>query len=743
MELNLQIDLRRTRTTDPFVVAVLAETPQDRLLPVVDALIAATDAFDRHLLDAALAAVESRGLLVRAELDGRLAETSVWRQSLVGLWLTASLLESIGDGESALGVWNQILSNPAAPASEAHLSRSKLHYRLGNLQKSFADLRQAVAGREDFAFLVKAARLLSGLRKRARPPVARRIRIALLSSTTTDLLAPLLQLACFRDGIDTDLYVAPYGTFQQEILDPQSGLYRFGPDYALIATNWRDANVPPYSDRPDEHVGTVIDEFQRLWRILLERSACRVIQHNFDLPAIDSYGHLSRTLPGGRARMLREINRRLLEVAPPAVALLDLDHVSGEWGKRAWYDASYWNLAKQYPAPPAVPFLVDHQVALIRADLGLTKKVLVLDLDNTLWGGVIGEDGLEGIRLGSPSAAGEAYQALQKYVLELKERGVILAVCSKNNDDEAKLPFVSHDSTILHLDDFAAFCANWRPKSDNLREIARKINVGLDSIVFLDDNPVERSAVRRELPEVAVPELTADPSDMVPILDSNLYFESLVLTEEDRERNRTYLANVVRDEMKATAGSLDDFLTALQMEAEIGAFDEIVLPRVAQLIGKTNQFNLTTRRYSLEELRVVSSSDEFWSQYFKLSDCFGDNGLIGIMIARKSDAPELTWEVETWLMSCRVIGRRMEDFMLQTLLASARSVGAKRIRGIYIPTAKNGMVADLYPRLGFTAGPTTDCGEMHYDLDLEAHDPTACGFIRSKRRRSVAALATS
>ena len=381
------------------------------------------------------------------------------------------------------------------------------------------------------------------------------------------------------------------------------------------------------------------------------------------------------------------------------------------------------------------PELVDQQVALIRASLGLTKKVLVLDLDNTLWGGVIGEDGLGGIVLGPPSARGEAFATFQRYVLELKERGILLAVCSKNNLEDAQLPFLHHDATVLHLDDFAIFRANWLDKPTNLHEIAQKLNLGLDSFVFIDDNPIERALVRGQIPEVSVPELEKDPATFIDVLERGLYFESLTLSQEDRERHESYRGNVLREEMQAAAGSLEDFLRGLNMEAVTGPFDDNVLSRIVQLIGKTNQFNLTSRRHSEETVRRMISSEEYWTRYFKLRDRFGDNGLVGLMIARALPDLTATWEIDTWLMSCRVIGRGMERFMIRTLINAARTKQVKHIRGIYVPTQKNTMVSGLYSQFEFVK--QRDSGtEETFVLDLEGYSMGADGFIKVSREPS-------
>lgn len=727
---SVLIDVRSAEPLGSVALILLSQAAEDELLSRIDTLLLATSGYDSQLLNLALSAIESRGLTGTAALEPYLEGESPWRNTALGKWLIARLLEQKGQPDRAVEAWNRVISSGVGPVHEALLSRSRSHKRAGNIRKALADLRRAAMGSHDYAHLARAAKLLTRLRRVVEPPATRRTRVALLSSTTTDLSAPLLQLACFRDGIDAELYVGPFGGFRQDILNPQSALYRFRPDFVLMATNWRDANLPPFSDTPEADVQSVLDEFQQLWKVLLQRHACRVIQHNFDLPTLDSYGHLSCSMNGGRAYMLRETNRRLLDVAPPAVTVLDLDQVSSRFGKDAWYDASYWHLAKQYPAADALPLLVDHQVALMSAALGLTKKVLVLDLDNTLWGGVIGEDGLEGIRLGPPSPAGEAHQALQQYAAELKDRGVLLAVCSKNNDADARQPFLHHDAMILSLEDLGMFLANWSDKPANLRRMAGELNLGIDSFVFLDDNPVERALVRRELPDVAVPEIGEDPALFVATLDRGLFFESLTLSQEDRERHRIYRANTSRSEARDSAGSLEGFLQGLDMEAEAGPFNELVLARVVQLIGKTNQFNLTARRHSQAAIRRMIESDQYWTQYFKLKDRFGDNGLVGVMIARRVDADSATWEVDTWLMSCRVIGRQMEQLMFQTVAEAAVAGGVHSVRGVYNPTAKNALVSDLYPRLGFSKLRETSDGVDLYSFDLSSGNVPQCEFIR-------------
>jgi FkbH-like protein len=732
MGTDIQVDVEHAELTDMLLTVMLSRTQPEDVVALVDRCQATATGFNKNVLESLLATIESHGLVNATSLSAYLTDESGWRNTDLGRWLVASLLELRGETQSALQAWNEVVNRHSGPIHEAHLNRARLLARLGELAGAYDAVRRALIDQTEYAFLARAAKVLARLRKQDAPASLRKARIALLSGTTTDLVAPLLQLACFRDGVDAEVYTAAYGSFRQEILDPGSGLYVFKPDFVIIATHWRDANLPSFSNTPGQLVEQTVNEFRQLWRELLGHHDCRVIQHNFDLPGIDAYGHLGTSLPGGRAHMLREVNRRLVEVAPQSVAIMDLDHVSAKYGKLAWFDAAYWHLARQYPAANALPMLVDHQVALIRAALGLMKKVLVLDLDNTMWGGVIGEDGLEGIRLGPPSAAGEAHQSLQQYALDLKTRGILLAVCSKNNEEDARLPFLRHDAMVLDLDDLAIFRANWKDKPANLREMATTLALGIDSFVFLDDNPVERGLVRQELPEIAVPELGPDPATFLTTLDRGLYFEAWTLSEEDLKRHTSYRSNVLRTELATSAASIEEYLHKLSMEAEIGPIDDSVLARVVQLIGKTNQFNLTTRRYSEQQIRRMMTSADYWTQYFRLKDRFGDNGLIGVMLAHRVPVEVPTWEIDTWLMSCRVIGRQMEEFMLQTLAEAAQAAQIRAIRGVYVPTGKNGMVADLYPKLGFIQLPESPKGESHYLLDLANQTVPRCEFIHIK-----------
>jgi FkbH-like protein len=364
----------------------------------------------------------------------------------------------------------------------------------------------------------------------------------------------------------------------------------------------------------------------------------------------------------------------------------------------------------------------------VRPVLGLSRKVLVTDLDNTLWKGVVGEDGLEGITIGAGSPEGEAYLQLQQYMLELKRRGILLAVCSKNNPEDARLPFVGHPQMALKLEDFAAFFANWDDKAANLEAIARKLSLGLDSFVFLDDSPLEREWIRSQLAEVAVVELGSSPLDFIRQLDRGRYFEALSLSGEDLRRADQYRKQSQREQLRTSAASLDDFLRDLRLEATVEALGEKNLARVTQLINKTNQFNVTTRRYTEAQVRAHAQDGSGWSGVFHLSDRMDSYGLIGVLICRASSSEN--WEVDTWLMSCRSLGRQMEKFMFDRMIEAAIARRIKLIVGVYRPTAKNALVSELYEQVGFRrAGQDPD--GVRYELEVPASLTVSAPHIRN------------
>jgi FkbH-like protein len=384
-------------------------------------------------------------------------------------------------------------------------------------------------------------------------------------------------------------------------------------------------------------------------------------------------------------------------------------------GRNHWFDDRYWHVAKQAVALDALPLLARHTIAVLAASLGMSRKCLVLDLDGTLWGGVIGEDGLGGITLGG-GPAGESYVAFQEYLLQLKGKGVILAVASKNNEEDARLPFEQHPDMRIKLDDISAFVANWEDKPANLRAIARSLNIGLDALVLVDDNPAERQLVRQELPEVDVVVLPREPSRYVRVLAEHVRLETVSLTEEDRQRTEQYRARAQVDQLAKSATNLDDFYLGLKMEALVAPFDDVTLPRLAQLIGKTNQFNTTSRRYSIAQLQGFMADPDCVHCCLRLRDRFADHGLVSVLIAWRRDE---TLEIDTLLMSCRVIGRTVEAQMLKHLCSEAQQLGCTQIRGSYVPTDKNALVRELYSRFGFSLiGAENGMTTWEYNLAL-------------------------
>jgi FkbH-like protein len=611
-----------------------------------------------------------------------------------------------------------------APPAALCLRLARCYRALGDAAQTLRWAAAVTDAGDDFTAWHSAAALLPAEGAVAAAPHLRPARLALLGSYTTSQLGPLLRLVALRRGVALEVHEAPYGQYRQELLDPASGTYAFRPDFVLLAVHEGEVALPDHSDAPAEDVETELRRWTRLWDAAARHSTARVIQHGFAIPPELPLGHLAARLPGSRYRTTQALNHRLGDEAGSAVSVVDCDRLASYIGKRRWFDARYWHHAKQAVALEALPLLAGHTAAVLAADLGLTRKCLVLDLDNTLWGGVIGEDGLAGIRLGE-GAEGEAFTAFQEYVGRLRDRGVILAVCSKNDEAAAREPFEKHPGMRLRLDDVPAFVANWESKADGIRTIARTLGIGLDAVVFVDDNPAERQAIRQFLPEVDVVPLPADPAGYARTLAEYPGFEPAAFTAEDRERAAQYRARARLAGLEASADSLEDFHRSLRMEAEIRPFGAADLPRVAQLTAKSNQFNLTTRRHSLARLRQFAADPQCVHFSLRLRDCFVDHGLVSVMIAvRRGEV----LDIDTWLMSCRVIGRTVEAEMLAHLCRRAEVLGCTSLRGTYVPTAKNALVRDLFARFGFEPVDDVD-GTTTWSYDLRARGAIRNGFI--------------
>jgi FkbH-like protein len=540
------------------------------------------------------------------------------------------------------------------------------------------------------------------------------IRLAVLASSTIDHLLPAIRVAGLRRRLLIDIHSGAYGQYRQDLLDPNSSLHQFAPQTALFSITAREAlaAVPLTATAAEvnETNARIIDELRSLWRNARENSNAAIIQQTFVNVTDPLFGSYDRLVAGAPTRVVAHLNDELCQAAAQdGVLLLDIARASERDGIDAWFDAGRWLQGKLEIAPHAAPLYGDMLVRILAAQRGLSKKCLVLDLDNTLWGGVVGDDGLDGIVLGEGSAVGEAHLALQRYAKQLKDRGVILAVCSKNDLKIAEAAFREHPEMVLRRSDIAAFVANWDDKAENLKVIANRLNIGIDSLVFVDDNPVERARVRQSLPMVAVPELPDDAAHYVRCLAEAGYFEAIAFTSEDHHRAEQYAANAEREALLSSAQSMDDFLRGLNMSVGFGPFTAVDHARIVQLINKTNQFNTTTRRYSSEEIANLVNLPSALTLQFRLLDRIGDNGLVSTMILRPAFGDEEVLEIENWVMSCRVFGRHLEFEAMNIAVDAARSRGAKAFIADYVATPKNHVISALYPSLGFASanGSTT------------------------------------
>ncbi|MGC1302350.1 MAG: HAD-IIIC family phosphatase [Caulobacteraceae bacterium] len=558
----------------------------------------------------------------------------------------------------------------------------------------------------------------------------RRVRAWLCGSYTTVQLAPLLRLAALREGVWLDLAEGGYDQYAQEILDPNSALYAYGPDLVILAVHAGAADLPAYAEEPGKAVAAEVARWVSLSRALSANCGARLVMHSFAAPSESAFGHLTARLPGARNTMLRALNAGLAEALGEGVALVDCEQLSALVGKQTWFSPRHWHSSKMAVSLEALPVLARHTAAVMASALGLQRKCVVLDLDNTLWGGVVGEEGVDGVKVGAGDATGEAFLAFQTYLKALQARGVLLAVCSKNEDRDARAPFLSRSGMALGLEDFSAFVANWEPKPENLRRIAESLGLGLDALVFVDDNPVERALVRKALPEVEVPTLPLDPADYVGALAGCPGLEPSGFTAEDARRTVQYRARAEAARLGAEAGSLEAFHRSLDMRAAIAPIAEADVARVVQLLGKTNQFNLTVRRHSEGQLRAILAEPGSLHFTLRLRDRFADHGLVGVIIARRSGD---VLEVDTFLMSCRVLGRDVEAELLSELGAAAIQAGNVALWGVYIAAPRNAQVEALYARFGFSPEATDEDGMSRWRYDLSAGVQWSKGLIARTR----------
>lgn len=528
------------------------------------------------------------------------------------------------------------------------------------------------------------------------------IKVAVLSGSTTNELVNIIELFLLKHGFIPSFYESEYNKYYEDAVFGNDELSSFNPEIIYIHTTYKNISLFPSFDSSNEEVETIFQDelfkFKSIWNSL-KKYNCPIIQNNFDLPANRSLGNLDCYDLHGRSYFLNRLNLHFAKEAQRNNFLYinDINYLSASIGLKNWFDKNLWFTAKYAISFEAIPPLANNIVSVITSILGMSKKCIILDLDNTCWGGVIGDDGLNGIKLGKSTPEGEAYSEFQEYVRELKQRGIILAVSSKNDHEIAREAF-THSDSILKFADFTSFKANWEPKYQNIKIIANEINIGIDSIVFIDDNAMERNAVVSQLPAVDVPDVGDNIINFIDFIEANGYFEAAKLSVEDINRNKFYAGNQSRSNEESRYNNYQDFLYSLNMQAEINRFSSLYIDRIAQLINKTNQFNLTTKRYTVAEVESFSTNENYITLYGKLVDKFGDNGLISIVICVIKESVCL---IDTWLMSCRVLKRDMEFAMLDVLIEECKTRNIQEIIGEYRRTNKNNMVADLYKEFGF------------------------------------------
>ena len=546
--------------------------------------------------------------------------------------------------------------------------------------------------------------------------------IAILGGSTTSEIKNILEIFLLKNGIKPKFYESEYNKYYEDALFGSNELDKFSPDIIYIhITNQNIIKYPELKDTPEDVAILLSNEIQKyksIWNSL-SKFDCAIIQNNFDYTEDRGLGNLDCYDIHGKTYFINKLNNEFSLNARKMKNLYinDINYLSSYIGLRYWFDKSLWCQAKYAISMESIPELAFNISKIISSIFGKSKKCLVLDLDNTCWGGVIGDDGLDRILIGTETAISESYSVFQKYVKELKDRGVTLAICSKNDFENAKEGF-SHPESILKFDDFTSFKANWNPKNQNILDIAKSINIGVDSLVFIDDNPVERDIVFSQIPSVSVPNVGSDIVEFIAHIDRNGYFEPISIADDDINRSQYYKDNKKRANQQSTFKSYDEFLVSLKMTAEIKSFSSVYLDRITQLINKTNQFNLTTKRYTAGEIENISTSYEHIKIYGKLTDKYGDNGLIAVSIGRVENR---TCHIDLWLMSCRVLKRNMEFAMLDELVSKCKDQDVSEIIGYYYKSAKNSMVSDLYENFGFNLLERND-EDTVWKLDIKNYE---------------------
>lgn len=554
------------------------------------------------------------------------------------------------------------------------------------------------------------------------------IKLAVLGNCATQFFSAAIQGYAKLSGINLNVYDADYNQIDAQLLDPSSEVFEFKPDNILLWLS-TDKLYEEFLDTPislrKNFAETYMGKLEHYWELIARNSHARILQPNFTEIDDKALGQYSSKIEAAFIYQIRKLNFLLQESMAKRNNLypVDLLAVQIQVGQTQFYDAALYYNAKMTIALDTLPYVAKAVVDVLVAMSGRIKKCVICDLDNTLWGGVIGDDGIGGIEIGE-LGRGHAFTNLQRWLKQLKECGIILAVCSKNNEDTAKEPFEKHEEMVLRLSDISIFVANWNDKASNIKMIQKSLNIGMDSIVFLDDNPFERNLVRQMIPEIEVPELPEDPALYLGYLQRCNYFDTVSYAGENSDRTKQYQAEFERNKLQQQFTSIDDYLISLDMVAEVKAFEPVRYARIAQLTQRSNQFNLRTIRYTEDEIERVANDPNYLTLYYTLRDKFGDHGLISVVILKKIS--DKTIFIDTWLMSCRVLKRGMEEFIINKLVETAEINGFDEILAEYIPTAKNSMVKDIYSVMGFS-----EKEENQYQLDVKSYKKKQC-YIAEK-----------
>jgi FkbH-like protein len=546
-------------------------------------------------------------------------------------------------------------------------------------------------------------------------------RLGVISNGTSDFIVRALVATAPRHGIALECVEAHFDQVVQQALSPESEINRARPDAVLIAIDSRGLPLkasPGDADAAAQTVDACLRHLETICSSIHDNSGAVCIVQTIPRPVESYFGSLDLVLPGTTRNLIDAINRRIADsIAGSSDLLFDVAALAETVGLADWHDPTLWNAARMPFAGDFVPLFAEHACRIVAGARGKSRRCLILDLDNTLWNGVIGDDGIDGIVIGCGNPTGEAHLDVQRTALALRDRGIILAVSSKNEEQVAKLPFQGHPEMLLKEADIAVFQANWNDKATNIEAIASELSLGLDAMVFLDDNPIERDLVARKLPQVAVPELPADPALYSRTLLAGGYFEAVTFSDEDRNRAGFYRDRSRRILLQKGTGDLNAYLASLETVITFQPFNEIGRPRIAQLINKSNQFNLTTKRYTEAAVLTAEQDRNCFTLQVRLTDRFGDHGMISVVICRRLGQ---YWEIDTWLMSCRVLGRRVEEAVLQEILRHARSRGVAGLRGIYRPTGRNKLVENHYAKLGFSSVGIQDDGARIWEMTVIA-----------------------